>query len=101
MTTLPIILVTILVAAVVIPLALLLIFMIADALGLPFADTILGVAVHAIIVEFAIGSVVNLVGGIAIAALGIWGSLHFGGLPHGLLSLILIPVGFGGYGEAR
>ncbi|MEZ2222702.1 hypothetical protein [Rhizobium sp. RCC_161_2] len=80
----------ILIAAVMLPLFLFLVFAAADALGLSFADRILGVAVHAVIIEFAIGSVV---GGFAIVALAIWGSLYFPETAHRLLSLILIPVG--------
>ncbi|NTI31258.1 hypothetical protein [Rhizobium rhizogenes] len=80
-------------SAVMLPLFLFLVFEAADALGLSFADRILGVAVHAMIIEFAIGSTVNVVGGFAMVALAIWGSLHFPEMAHRLLSLILIPVG--------
>jgi hypothetical protein len=92
-TTVPTIIAVILIAAVMLPLFLFLVFEAADALGLSFADRILGVAVHAMIIEFAIGSTVNVVGGFAMVALAIWGSLHFPETTHRLLSLILIPVG--------
>ncbi|MDJ1637630.1 hypothetical protein [Rhizobium rhizogenes] len=93
MTTILTIIAVILIAAVMLPLFLFLVFVAADALGLSFADRVLGVAVHAMIIEFAIGSVVNVVGGFAMVALAIWGSLHFPETTHRLLSLILIPVG--------
>lgn len=92
-TTVPTIIAVILIAAVMLPLFLFLVFAAADAMGLSFADRVLGVAVHAMIIEFAIGSVVNVVGGFAMVALAIWGSLHFPEIAHRLLSLILIPVG--------
>ncbi|MGV1760045.1 hypothetical protein ACQZ6F_29730 [Rhizobium sp. A22-96] len=93
MTTVPAIIAVILIAAVMLPLFVFLVFVAADALGLSFADRILAVAVHALIIEFAIGSVVNVVGGFAIVALAIWGSLHFPEMAYRLLSLILIPAG--------
>jgi uncharacterized membrane protein required for colicin V production len=92
-TTIVTILGAALIVAVVLPLLLMLLFVIADALGLSFADRILGVAVHALIVEFAIGSVVNVLGGLTIVALAIWGSWHFLDTMFWPLLLLLIPVG--------
>ncbi|OCJ09481.1 hypothetical protein A6U86_26985 [Rhizobium sp. AC27/96] len=92
-TIVPTIIAVILIAAVMLPLFLLLVFAAADALGFSFAGRVLGLAVHAMIIELAIGSVVNVVGGFAMVALAIWGSLHFPEVAHRLLSLILIPVG--------
>lgn len=81
------------IAAIVVPLLLLLLYALADALKLPFAGRILDIAYRALMVEFAVGTVVNVLGGLAIIGLGIWGGIAFPKLLYRILSLILVPYG--------
>jgi hypothetical protein len=75
------------------PLVLLGVYMAADALKLPIAERILAATVQVLTLQWFVGGVVNVLGGLVIAGLGVWGSLHFTGMPYRLASLVLVPAG--------
>lgn len=80
-------------AAIFVSLLLLLLYTLADKLQLPFASRILDVAYRAMMVEFAVGTLVNVVGGLAIIGLGIWGGFALPKLLYRLLALVIVPYG--------
>ncbi|MGY4397708.1 putative membrane protein [Sphingomonas sp. UYAg733] len=57
------------------------------------ADHILSVTVRALKFQWISGSVLNIVAGLAVAALGIWAILHFDPLAYRLLAALLVPFG--------
>lgn len=82
-----------LIAVAVAPLLLLLLYVIADRLGLKLADRLLDPIGWVLKLQWFTGGVVNVVGGLAIAALGVWAMLHFPLIWQGLLSALLVPFG--------
>lgn len=93
MTTALHVMVGLVIAAMVVPLLLLLLYALADALNLSFASRILDVAYRALMFEFAIGTIVNVVGGLAIVGLGIWGGFAAPRLLYQMLALVIVPYG--------
>lgn len=81
------------IAAIVVPLLLLLLYALADALKLPFAARILDAAYRAMLFEFAVGTLVNVLGGLAIVALGVWGGVALPKLVYRVLALVIVPYG--------
>lgn len=77
------------------PLLLLGLYAVCSYFNLKIADRILSLVVQFLTVELAIGGVVNLVGGLAISALGIWSVLYLDSAPHlfRFLAVLLVPFG--------
>lgn len=75
------------------PLLLLGIYAIASYFGLGIADRILALTARFLALQWFSGGVLNAVGGIALAALGVWAVLHFEPLLHRLLAALLVPFG--------
>ena len=82
-----------LIAIAVVPLLLLALYVLADRLGFRFADRILDSTVLLLMLQWVTGGVVNIVGGLAIAALGVWAVFHAGYTWHGILGGLLVPFG--------
>lgn len=82
-----------LIAIAVVPLLLLALYVLADRLGFRFADRILDSTVLLLMLQWVTGGVVNIVGGLAIAALGAWAVFHAWPIWHGLLGGLLVPFG--------
>ncbi|MDP9990054.1 putative membrane protein [Variovorax boronicumulans] len=75
------------------PLLLLGLYAIASYFGLGIADRILALTGRFLALQWFSGGVLNAVGGIALAALGVWAVLHFDPLLHRLLAALLVPFG--------
>jgi hypothetical protein len=82
-----------LIAIAVAPLLLLGLYVVADRLGLRLADRLLDVVGGLLKVQWFTGSLVNIVGGLAIAALGVWALFQVEPIWQGLLTALLIPFG--------
>ena len=93
MDTLIDILAYLLIAIAVAPLLLLGIYVLASYFGLGIADRILTLTGRVLALQWFSGGVLNAVGGIALAALGVWAVLHFDPLLHRLLAALLVPFG--------
>ncbi len=93
MTTVLTIIGIIAITAIAVPLALLLLYALANALKLPFADRILAGAVHALVLEFAVGTFMNIAGGIVIVSLGLWAAVDLPRPSYRLLALLILPYG--------
>lgn len=93
MDTLIDILAFLLIGIAVTPLLLLGLYALANLLGLAVADRILYVAMRLLQFQWLSGSVVNIAGGLAIGALGVWVVLHFEPLLHRLAGALLVPFG--------
>jgi hypothetical protein len=77
----------------VVPLLLLGLYVLADHFELKLADRLLDLAVRLLKLQWFSGGLLNAVGGLAIAALGVWAVLHFAPLLHRLLAALLVPFG--------
>lgn len=75
------------------PLLLLGLYVLADRLGLKVADRMLSLTARLLQVQWLSGGVVNIVGGLLIAALGIWAALSLEPSWHRLAGLLLVPFG--------
>ncbi|WP_208508464.1 hypothetical protein [Variovorax paradoxus] len=75
------------------PLLLLGLHVLADRLGLKVADRMLSLTVRLLQWQWLSGGVVNIVGGLLIAALGIWAALSLEPSWHRLAGLLLVPFG--------
>lgn len=75
------------------PLLLLGLYVLADRLGLKVADRMLSLTVRLLQWQWLSGGVVNIVGGLLIAALGIWAALSLEPSWHRLAGLLLVPFG--------
>ncbi|QRF56354.1 hypothetical protein [Variovorax paradoxus] len=76
------------------PLLLLGLYVLADRLGLKVADRMLSLTARLLQVQWLGGGVVNIVGGLLIAALGIWAALSLAPPLHRLAgALLLVPFG--------
>jgi hypothetical protein len=93
MDTLIEILAWLLIAIAVAPLLLLGLYVLASYFGLGIADRILTLTGRFLALQWFSGGVLNAVGGIALAALGVWAVLHFNPLLHRLLAVLLVPFG--------
>ena len=82
-----------LIAIAVAPLLLLLLYVLADRLGFKLADRLLDPIGWVLKLQWFTGGVVNIVGGLAIAALGVWAVFHAWPIWHGLLGGLLVPFG--------
>ncbi len=82
-----------LIALAVLPLLLLALYVLADRFRLKFAERILDLTLHALKLQWFGGALVNLVGGLAIAALGVWAVLSAGSPWLRLSGAMLVPVG--------
>ncbi|QNQ08112.1 hypothetical protein [Sphingomonas alpina] len=83
----------ILIGLAVIPLLLVALGALASYFDLGIAGPILAVAVRLVTLQWISGGVVNVLAGLALAALGIWAVLHFDPLLHRILSAALVPFG--------
>lgn len=68
-------------------------YVVADYFGLRLAERLLDSTNWLLKLQWFTGSVVNIVGGLAIAALGVWAVFHFEPTSHRLLSALLVPFG--------
>ncbi|WP_398498867.1 hypothetical protein [Variovorax sp.] len=75
------------------PLLLLGLYVLADRLGLKVADRMLSLTARLLQWQWLSGGVVNIVGGLLIAALGVWGALSLEPSWHRLAGLLLVPFG--------
>ncbi len=75
------------------PLLLLGLYVLADRLGLKVADRMLSLTARLLQWQWLSGGVVNIVGGLLIAALGIWAALSLEPSWHRLASALLVPFG--------
>lgn len=75
------------------PLLLLGLYVLADRLGLKVADRMLSLTARLLQWQWLSGGVVNIVGGLLIAALGIWAALSLEPSWHRLAGLLLVPFG--------
>jgi len=75
------------------PLLLLGLHVLADRLGLKVADRMLSLTARLLQWQWLSGGVVNIVGGLFIAALGVWGALSLAPPLHRLASALLVPFG--------
>lgn len=82
-----------LIALVVTPLLLLGLYAVASYFELKVADRILGLAARLLMLQWFSGGLLNVVGGLALAALGVWAVLHLDPLVHRLVCALLVPFG--------
>lgn len=82
-----------LMAIAVLPLVLLGLYLLADALGLQGAERVLAASVGLLKLQWLTGSAVNILGGLALAALGAWLAWRMGPLPIRLSGALLVPFG--------
>ncbi|WP_431510045.1 hypothetical protein [Variovorax sp. DAIF25] len=75
------------------PLLLLGLYVLADRLGLKVADRMLSLTARLLQWQWLSGGVVNIVGGLFIAALGVWAALSLEPSWHRLAGLLLVPFG--------
>ncbi|MDP9900760.1 hypothetical protein [Variovorax ginsengisoli] len=75
------------------PLLLLGLYMLADLLGLKIADRILEGVLALLTLQWRTGSVLNLLGGLAIAALGAWMAWRLGTPATRFAGALLVPFG--------
>lgn len=77
------------------PLLLLGLYAVCSYFNVKIADRILSLVFRFLTVELAVGGVLNLVGGLAISALGIWSALYLESAPHlfRFLAVLLVPFG--------
>ncbi|MGH6616475.1 hypothetical protein [Sphingomonas sp.] len=83
----------ILIGLAVVPLLLVGLGALASYFDLRIAGPILAVAVRLVTLQWISGGVVNVVAGLALAALGIWAVLHFDPPLHRILGAALVPFG--------
>lgn len=76
------------------PLLLLAVYVVADYFGLRMANHILDATIGFLKLQWLSGGVLNILGGFAIAAMGVWATLHVDPLLARCLSALLIPFGF-------
>jgi hypothetical protein len=82
-----------LIAIAVAPLLLLGLYALASHFNLKIADTMLGWAAGLLKLQWFSGGLVNLLGGLALCALGIWMALHFGQTLRALLGVPVVVLG--------
>ncbi|SKA98299.1 hypothetical protein SAMN06295879_2559 [Agreia bicolorata] len=82
-----------LICAAVLPLLALVVYIVASALGLGFADRILDATVALLTAQWSIGGVLNIVAGAAIIAVGIWCAVNLEPALVKALCLVLVPFG--------
>ena len=87
------ILFVVLIGAAVLPLLALVVYIVASALGLGFADRILDATKALLTAQWNIGGVLNIVAGAAIIALGIWCVVTVEPAVAKVLCLALVPLG--------
>jgi len=75
------------------PLLLLGVYALASYFELRIADHILALTARLLTLQWFSGGVLNAVGGLALAALGVWAVLHFQPVLHRLLAALLVPFG--------
>ncbi|QEI07438.1 DUF4175 domain-containing protein [Pigmentiphaga aceris] len=90
---LPDLLLFLLIGIAVAPLLLLGLYVVTDYFKLAIADRILDLIGHLLKLQWLTGSVVNIVGGIALAALGVWSMFHFDPQWQRWLGVLLVPFG--------
>lgn len=76
------------------PLLMLGLYVLADYFGLKIAGRILDAMVGLLKFQWLAGSGLNILGGLAISALGAWLMWHFSGLPQRLGGALLLLFGF-------
>lgn len=79
--------------AALLPLLLLGLYVLADRLGVKGADRLLDWTVRGLVLQWTVGGLVNLAGGLAITALGAWVMLRPGSNWQGLAGVALVLVG--------
>ncbi|MBS0428640.1 MAG: hypothetical protein JSR41_15290 [Proteobacteria bacterium] len=79
--------------AALLPLLLLGLYVLADRLGVKGADRILDWTVRGLALQWTVGGLVNLGGGLAIAALGVWVVLRVGATWQSVAGIALVLVG--------
>jgi len=82
-----------LIAIAVAPLLLLCLYLLASHFQLRLAERILDAAMQLLKLQWLSGGLLNIVGGLALGALGVWMILHFEPLPQRLLGALLVPFG--------
>ena len=82
-----------LMAIAVAPLLVLGLYLLADALGLKGAERVLSASVGLLTLQWLAGSVMNIGGGLALAALGGWLAWRWGPLPVRAAGALLVPFG--------
>lgn len=82
-----------LIFAAVAPLVLLGLAVLADALGFKAGMRMLDGVIALLVLQGAVGGLLNLVGGAALAALGVWGLSRMEGWPGMLGAAALVPFG--------
>jgi tryptophan-rich sensory protein len=75
------------------PLLLLGLYVLADRLGLAVADRMLSLTARILQLQWLSGGVVNIIGGLLIAALGIWAALSLEPPLYRLAGALLVPFG--------
>ena len=76
------------------PLLFLGMFVLADGLNLRIAERILDWTIAVLAVQCRLGSVINVAGGVALAAGGVWCVLSFDHQTRWIAAMVLVPVGF-------
>lgn len=93
MDTLAGLLVYFLIGLAVVPLLLLGLYVLASWFGLGVADRMLAAAVGMLRLQWFGASVLNIVGGLALAALGVWMGLSVDPAAYRMLGALLVPFG--------
>ncbi|RZI69236.1 hypothetical protein [Variovorax guangxiensis] len=75
------------------PLLVLGLYMLADRLGLRIAERLLDALLPLLTLQWLGGGLLNIVGGLAIGALGVWAVMHDGGLVGWGAGALLVPFG--------
>lgn len=76
------------------PLLFLGMFVLADGLNLRIAERILDWTMAALAIQWRLGSVINVAGGAALAAGGVWCALSLDHQTRWIAAIVLVPVGF-------
>lgn len=75
------------------PLVVLALYVLADRLGLRIAERLLDAMLPLLTLQWLGGGLLNIVGGLALVALGVWAVVHDGGLAGWLAGALLVPFG--------
>ena len=75
------------------PLVVLALYVLADRLGLRIAERLLDAMLPLLTLQWLGGGLLNIVGGLALVALGVWAIAHDRGLAGWLAGALLVPFG--------
>lgn len=75
------------------PLLVLALYVLANRLGLRVADRLLDALLPLLTLQWLGGGLLNIVGGLALGALGVWAVVHDGGLAGWGAGALLVPFG--------